>query len=695
MQMTLGVGMRLGQTGTGSHALNSLPAAEILADGWQALQSDMSDYSNALEPQGLLVSRPGFDRFATPTVVETTVYLTGRVRQPYPDQSNFTDNSVACSEFVYAGDSIKGASNHSMRPAPQPIAMWLNHDRERVVSAAHELRIAIAHAHARDGQPVAAVKFIVKDAVGNEVTQLATTQSSLKFEASGLHIPHFAATVDLSSLAQGGLLTVDATIYPWVGDAFTLSTGTDPYPSPNLTTLRLLNDTNGGYGTFYALVNSATGDDATGQAATARADAATSPFATILAAAGAIKNLNAAYHGRVDDAGGGVILLAEGVHRLTPFKTAGHSVDIPLCVEASDPAKRDTTVLTDNGVNRFNGIPTRLKLRDLTLRKGGPNSVFLDSGAASAENLLIAENCVWDANGMGSYGAWVYRVGRFVQINCTVIEGNDPCQGNSFSTEAIMVNAIGCKGCAGTITYNAVGCCDLDEFTLRAPVGDRPAMVGTFLGWNKFSNGSATNAIVAISTEIGQRGFAFVGNIIESWGTSTNAALRLNADSDENPAQNIVFHNNTIAGERANLLYLDGAVNVPKSGSFRNNLFHRINIKSDVFSARASNTGNWPARYKVGWADNVAIAGSSNEPGYGASSWLGEFPSVREVVHIATPWANDRSHSGDNTGGGKYAPAASSSLPKVAPENMPYASDLFGNTPVAEGAFIGAVFSTA
>ena len=695
MQMTLGVGMKLGQTGAEPYALNSLPNTEILADGWQVLQSDMTHYLNASEPQKLLVSRPGFDRFATPTLAETTVDLTGRVRQPYPDQSNFTDNSIACSEFVYTADSIEGASNHSMRSAPQPIAMWLNHDRERVVSVTHELRLAVAHAHARDGQPVAAVKFIVKDAVGNEVTQLATMQSSLRFEASGLQIPHFAANVDLSSLAQGVLLTVDATIYPWVGEAFTLSIGADPYPSPNLTILRLLNDTNGGYGAFYALVDSTTGDDATGQVATARADSATSPFATIVAAAGAIKDLNAAHHGRVDDAGGGVILLAEGVHALTPFKTEGHSSDIPLCIAASDPAKRDTTVLTDGGVNRFNGIPTRLRLRDLTLRKGGPNSVFLDSGAASAENLLIAENCAWDANEMGSYGAWVYRVGRFVQINCTASEGNDPRQGNSFSTEAIMVSAIGCKGCAGTITYNAVGCCDLDEFTLRAPVGDRPAMVGTFLGWNKFSNGSATNAIVAISTEIGQRGFAFVGNIIESWGTSTNAALRLNADSDENPAQNIVFHNNTIAGERANLLYLDGAVNVPKSGSFRNNLFHRINIKSDIFSAQTSNTGNWPARYKVGWADNVAIAGSSNEPGYGASSWLGEFPSVREVAHIATPWVHDRSHSGDNTGGGSYVPAASSSLPKVAPENMPYSTDLFGNTPVAEGAFIGAVFSAA
>jgi hypothetical protein len=73
------------------------------------------------------------------------------------------------------------------------------------------------------------------------------------------------------------------------------------------------------------------------------------------------------------------------------------------------------------------------------LQKGGANTVFLDSGADSAGNLLITKNCLWDANGFGSYGAWVYRVGRFVQINCSVVSNEDPRQGNSFSTEAIMV----------------------------------------------------------------------------------------------------------------------------------------------------------------------------------------------------------------------------------------------------------------
>ena len=181
---------------------------------------------------------------------------------------------------------------------------------------------------------------------------------------------------------------------------------------------------------------------------------------------------------------------------------------------------------------------------------------------------------------------------------------------------------------------------------------------------------------------------------MESWGSSTNAALRLNADSDANAAQNIVVHNNTIAGERANLLYLDGTENVAKSGSFRNNLFHRINIKSDVFSGETYLTGNWTARYKVGWSHNVAIAGSSNEPGYGPSSWLGELPSIGEVSHTASPWVDDRSHTGSNTGSGDYRPDALSDLPKISPAQAPYGSDLVGNT-LGDSGFIGAVLSSA
>jgi hypothetical protein len=232
MQMTLGLGMKLGQTMAGSLPLKISPVTEILADGWRAEHRDIPSFSTTSEARNVTVNRRGFDTAATAVSRASVVQLTSRVRQPYPDHSNFTDKTVACSDFVYAGDTINGAINHSTRPAPRPIAMWLNHDRERVEDDVHILRLAVAHAYAQQGQPVAAVRFIVRDTLGNEASQLVSSQSSLGFEASGLHVPHYAATVDLSGLAQEDLLTVDATIYPWVGDAFSISADADEYPSP-------------------------------------------------------------------------------------------------------------------------------------------------------------------------------------------------------------------------------------------------------------------------------------------------------------------------------------------------------------------------------------------------------------------------------------------------------------------------------
>lgn len=695
MQMTIGVGIELGQTTKA--ALNTVPPAappppvtQILDDGWRAIHPNPSLFDPDAGPTSVFVTRQGFDASAIPTSVTDTLALTTRVRLPYPDQELLSSNDVALSDFVYAGDVLDGVSNNSVAAYPKPIAMWLNHDLERATSNMHILRLAVAHAHARNGKPVAAVKFVASDGT-TSIEHVVSTMTATTYPASGLTVPHFAVEIDLSTLAQGALLTVDAVIYPWVGEAFTISVDADSYPSPNLTVLRLLNDRTGAYGASYAYVDAALGNDATAVVSATPSTAQAGPFATVAAAVTGINTFNAASFGRSNDAGGGIVRLVEGVHVHGAFKSQGNAAHIPLVIEAADPSKRDSTVLTDGGSSKFNGIPALLKLRNITLRKAGGSIVFLDSGANSAGSLLVTESCLWDANGTNYYGAWVYRVGRFVQIDCAIGAGGDPKQGNFFSTEAIMVSAIGCERCAGTITYQAAGCTDLPEFTLRSALGARPEMTGVFLGWNVFSNGTTANPIVSASAPIGTRGFAFVGNIVESWGTTTNAAIRLNADSDTNATENLVIQHNTVAGERANLLYLDGTVNVAKAGHIRFNLFHRYNIKSDVFAARGENTGNWPARFKVGWSHNVAIDGSNNASNFSASSWLGDLASSGESVGLEPLWQDDRSHSGANTGGGNYTPLPGSSLPVVPLDQAAYPTDLYGNNIIAGQSRIGAV----
>ncbi len=693
MQMTIGIGTQLGQTATGGSdakpvALPKTNLIQILSDGWRGVLPEGHDLS--AEPETFTVSRQGFDASASPVLHDDMVNITTRVRLPYPEEALITDNQVALSDFIYAGDIPDGVTNNSSRDYPKPIAMWLNHDREHAKIAVHTLRLAVAHAHARGGRPVAAVKFIATDGE-NTVEQVVSTMTATRFDASGLTIPHFAADLDLSELAQGALLTIDAAIYPWVGDAFTISVDADSYPSPNLTTLRLLNDHLGDYGTAFAYVDSFAGNDVTGLASATAPNAELAPFATIQAAVTAIRAFNVSAFGRANDAGGGIVRLVEGLHSFSAFKSQGSSVDVPLIIEAADPTKRENTILSDGGSSKFNGIPATLKLRNLTLRKTGGSVVFLDSGANSVSSLLVTDGCIWDANGTSNYSAWVYRVGRFFQINCAIGQGGDPRQGNFFSTEATMVTAVGCESCAGTITYQAAGCSDLPEFTLRAATGSRPDMTGLFLGWNVFSNGTTNNPIISIGAPIGPRGAAFVGNIVESWGTTSNAAIRLNADSDANAAQNVVVQHNTVVGERTNLMYLDGAVNVPKTAHVRFNLFDRLNIKGDVFASRGANTGNWPVRFKVGWSDNAVLNGSDNAANYGPASWLGEITSAGEVTGITAAFENDASHQGTNAGNGNYSPIPGSDIPVLPVGMAAYPVDLMGNQTVEGQSRVGAI----
>lgn len=650
---------------------------EILAQGWQARHASPGAFDPATSPETLSIQRTGFDQTGAPAQHDETVALTARIRQPSPDQNTPSPDQVALANYVYAGDVIEGVTNNSTRAAPAPIAMWLNHDLEWARATTHTLRLAVAHGHARAGSPVAAVKFIASDGT-TTVEQSVSALQTASYAASGLSVPHYAAEMDLSPLAQGALLTIDAVIYPWVGAAFTISTDADLYPSPNLTTLRLLNDGAGSYGTVYAYVDAGAGDNAGGVASATAATAQAAPFATVAAAASAAVAVNGSLNGRAHNSGV-VIRLEPGVHTHSGGFRGALVPGVPLVLEAADPNAIATTVFQDRGSSLSKGIPQLLKIKNLTLRKTAGNVIFLDNGGSNATSKLIVENCIWDANNTSNYAAWVYKTGVFWQINCT----GYMLQSRQFGTVYKRGIAVGCRDAAnGSAIVHLLGCAG----TGFVP---HPDSVGTFAGWNIFSRGSGVNRLVGHDAPIGPRGFALVGNIIESWGSHTDPTIQINADGNHNPVQNLVMMHNTAVGERLNLLYLDAAQNVDKSAYLRANVFELANAKGDVFAQESANTGNWPVRYKVGWAYNAALSGSNNGTGYSPTSWLGEIASKGEAYGIDAVWADDRSNEGSDTGGGDYTPQAGTGLPVLPADLAAYPNDLFGR-PIGTGP-VGAV----
>lgn len=659
-----------------------MPAANfqsVNADGAFVTYASPPTFDPVSSPEYFTVTRSGFLNGSPVSVVEDLICM-DIIRQAYPAQASLTSDQVAISGFVYAGETISGSPvNNSTRAYPKPQAMWLNHDKDHATSSLYTLRLAVSHAYARNGRPVDSVEFIISDGT-TTVTQLVTSMDVIAYSATGLSVPHFAADMDLSTLTQGVMLTVDAIINPWVGDAFQISVDADAYPSPNLTTFQVLNDRTGGYGTSYATVNLTTGNDGTGVASTSIATADASPFLTTAAAVAAITAYNAANFGRSSDAGGGHVRVVEGVHTLnTGFKSAGASVDIPLVIEAADPTKQTTTVLQDKNATLTNGTPTMLKIKGITLRKVGGSVTFIDSGASSAGRLIV-EDCIWDLNGKSFYGAWVYRVGIFWQINCS----GSAAQSQAFSTVYKAVNLIGCALGMGDAVFHSVGSTG-SRLDAKGASGSMPASAGLFLGWNRFFATSGSNRLIGVDVPQGSRGLGINGNIVEAAGTHNAPAIQIAADNNAMAVENAVIKFNTVVGDRSNILYLDASTNAAKSGYVSDNVLAELNIKSDVFATNGALIGNWPARYKVGWRGNYAYAGASNGSSYSPTSWLGEIPSLGEVIFGTPNFTDDQSHDGGNAGGGDYAPTAGTSIPQIPAGKAAYPYDLLGQAIADDG----------
>ncbi|MEM9140652.1 MAG: hypothetical protein AAGB15_12575, partial [Pseudomonadota bacterium] len=566
----------------------------IAADGWRVAYTDPDTFDPIGDPRILAVSRSGFDATGQPTVRDEELIVMARVREPYPNEATFSATDVALSDFVYSGDQTPGLTNASAVAYPKPQAIWLNHDLDVATGSIYRVKMAVAHQHARNGRPVAAVRFIASDGT-NQVEVVSTATEVATYAASGLNAPHFFADLDFSTLQAGALITIDAEIRPWVGAPFLLSADADPYPSVNLTVLKVLNDRDGSYGRCYAYVDADSGNDASGIVAAAETSAAAAPFATVSAAGAAINTYNAAQNGRTG-VSGGIIRLQPGTH--THQALGGLAVtEVPLVIEAADPALKAGTVYQDAGVSVANGLPDKVKFRSLTLRRNSPGAViFMDSAAFNgAENMLVTEACTWDDSGLGApWNAWIYRVGRFWNIDCG---GDDLGQCRQFSTDFKACISIGSgPGSLQNFTYHAVACRDLDAFMFdNAQGGNVQVPRGDFLGWNHF--GQATNAerTLNILREIDDRGIAIVGNVFEHYGGITGPVYTVSADGVVEPADNVTIMCNTAVGSRTNLLYQDaGSAQVDKFGRCRFNVDQFWNCKDDTFLPPNGNrVGNW------------------------------------------------------------------------------------------------------
>jgi len=679
---------------TGS-ALGTPNFTSVNADGWSATYPSPPTFDPYASPETFGVTRSGFNATGAAITFDEGLTNMVRIRQAYPSHASLTADQVALDQFIYSGDTVAGAVNNSTLTYPKPQAMWLNHDLEHETTSTFTAKLAVAHRHARSGRPVAAVKFTASDGT-TTVETIVSAMTLETYTGSGFSAPHYAGNLDLSTLTPG-LITIDAVIYPWVGTAFTISADADIYPSPNLTVLKVLNDRDGSYGTVYAYVDGVGGGSpAVHETA---ATAVTTPYATVAAAAAAVKVYNNANFSR-NNTSGGIIRLTATTHTHSSFQVSNVG-EIPLVIEAANPANKATTIYQDAGASTSNSLPLYTKFKDITIKRNASGSViFLDASASNGtSHMLVTENVTWDDSTFGaSWGAYIYKVGRFYNINS---DGDEVGQAILFSSVFKTVISIGSgNGSMQPATYHAVGCKHADGVMgVSGPAANRPGSKGTFIGWCFM--GQNTNATKVIDVGIDfdpDRGMAIVGSIFEHYGGTSGPVFLFNADGNTDITGNVNLYCNTCVGSRSNIAYQDtGPAEVSKVVASRFCVHEARNTKGDVFGTNGLLIGNWPVIFQVGCQGNATVTGDSNGASPGTGNWIGEIKALNDVN--GTPgspldplWTDDQSFGAGGAGGGDYTPGAATPLPDISAGLAPHSHDMLGRAIADDGsAVIGAL----
>lgn len=684
--MGLGIGLGLSGSGSGGGVpvvpeVTDPAVNSISANGWEADYTTPPTFDPRSDAKYVVVERDGFNASGSAITVTDNLLIMSRLRQAYPNQATPSTSDVVMQDYVYSGDTVTGVTNNSTLAYHKPIAMWLDHDLKTLTGQSYTAKLAVAHWAARSGRPVAAVTFTATDGT-TTLTQTISAMTKTTYAASGLSVPHFEAAFDLTTLNNDALITIDAEIFPWVGDSsFTASTDFNAYPSPNFCEMKVVKVSS----PIFAYVDTA-GNDGTGVASTTEATALANPYLTMLAAGAAIVTADGT------DASRGHIKVNDGTYGTENLSSLVVGI-APLLIEGETKAG---VIFQGPTSGLPNDLPDKVKFSKMTMRQMANNQYWLSSYATIASgNMAVLDQIDWDLNGFTANTYILSEAGTSWLIENT---GDDMGQGLVAGSWSQSTNAIGCNGgFMGSALYNAVGNYSLSTLIREIPAtSGRQVGVGRLFSHNFFGQEDDEYILWAYQ-DIGAEGVAVLGNVFERL-IGTTPVIALNDTGTANPSQNVLFIGNTVLGQRVNTMYNEaGSSAVAKSGLFRHNSFYDFNCKSDVFGTDGALIGNWPVINKVGAMSNAYTTGSASvDADFGVGSWLGEFAAIGEITGTDTTplvvdWTDDASQQGTGLGGGDYSPGGSSALPLVASGLAAYSHDLNGVVLADDGTdFIGA-----
>lgn len=641
------VGGLLSLTITDDTPIDPVSSVGATGSGWVAIcvLKGITSTVGTVVPSDLTltVSDPGYDTSGNATTVTRTITGVAHLRRQYPNGASkmvSTDGTdltlyVTLDDWIYSGTTIVSASigstfypsctagnagtktNSSTIAYPKPSWGWVSVQRERATSDDFYVEGVTFSRHATAGQQVACVKYTASDGTTDSPTVTASTTALSTLQTQGNIAEVWPGTLDVSGLTQGAACTVNAEVFPWIGDSsavLDLSVDGDTLASTRpYTLLNFTNDRTGAYGGAYAYVQvGAVGGTVSATPATAKA----SPYPTITSAITAIQAWNNTNKGH-NDLGGGTIRLMDTAGADTTHTYAASLAEIAAtptwCFIEKDP--ESSAVISIDSTGGVRQQPNMLAYRNVRIAATAGNAYTI-AGRNQANNMIYLEGCTIDNTQNKDNITYVAQ--KYLR-NCTLTGTNKvrlhglPPAGGAFCLWVGLVTTddraypeytsgaqprvmIGCNMPGALPRSDTSG-------VVTAPDSGRIAY-NNKTNTHQLSNASAVTLLAPIS---------LVQNMIEVTG-----ALCFNnyADSDLTTVPEMLDMYNTSVGERSSRFYNDNVSTktapngVIKRGKSMYSVCDNYNLKDDRFTSGVGSVGAWAYSYGVGNVGNVSLFGT-------------------------------------------------------------------------------------
>jgi hypothetical protein len=644
----------------------------INSEGWSATYTSPPTFDPVASPLYVVATRAGYDTAGSPTTFDDALLLTQRVRQAYPNEASLDADRVAMSDYVYSTDTVTGVTNNSAEVSPQPVAAWGSLARQTVGNTLTGEILAF-HRDARDGEQIACVIVTATD--GTTTVSQTVSASTVSGRSTDLHsVIVYAFSLDITSLTDNHLVTVNAKVYPWVGNASTILDSSASSEARGFSPRYYLKNTTLAASPPYAYVTTA-GNDGTGVVSTTAATAEATPFLTVQ---GAINGIHTALTGTTGIDGAIVRVGNDGG---TPFVMVAATVTRTQkvgCITIT----RDPNVARANARISFGSSSWRARMgvgtltsplntgcvrfNDLAIVRTGTSTM---NGEATTRLELQFDDVSFDN---GSYNAtWHSNSHSYMNgVAFTNLTGNSSLGAATYEhrlTRGISVDI----NFGGMEIWYLIG----SDIT-RSGGGNRGTSRtynGAIVAFNRISSPSSVSTLIGFGFSADFVGAAICQNIFEYVSATTSANFSISNDNKTGNNTHTIIHHNTFAGfftcGRANIFYDDGSTaRTSKLMSCKGNIHVQINTKGDVFETDGARVGNWAYLYGVGCqgefsqyidANSGGIGGTFAQAYPGLEADIGTSASIRNDP-LFTDYQGTTSGPTAGAGGGTYTISGSS-----------------------------------